>query len=270
MPVATALYVKCQEFFTHYPLATRGANRTDSRRSMVLLLQEIGASRYFILLQEGEAGKHRYSLKCWHEKGAIEISTDDDSEIPELFVNALTNGVPVPRDGLLFGWRRLETIAALRAVYARYSPIRSEPYWSLMPLADIPESHWPPFSGQRFLGKWFWAYQRAGDIISLTDLIRQNMETVFWVDTDALLGSGCLVVAHDLTSPQGFTLKSGRYVHHTALRAGKPIPSLDVLLKGTKSDLAVVSEARQSGSSPNRAGQQAKPLRDHQLHGTAR
>lgn len=251
MSLATVLYAKCQEFFTHYPLATRGADRTDARRSMVLLLQEAGTSKYFILLQEDQTGRHRYTLRRWHEKGALEINANDDSEIPELFVSALTNGVPVPRDGMLFGWRRLETISALLAVYARYSPARTEPSWSLMPLAGTTEAHWPPFSGQRFLGKWFWAYQRAGDIVPLTDLIRQNKDTVFWVDTDAILGSGCLVVAHDLTSTQGFRLKSGRYVHHTALRAGRPIPSLNVLLKGTKSDLAVVRGVQQSGSSRN-------------------
>lgn len=254
MPLATVLYAKCQEFFTHYPLATRGANRVDARRSMVLLLQEAGTPKYFILLQEDQAGRHRYWLRRWHEKDLVEIDVNGASEIPQLFVSALANGVPVPRDGLLFGWRRLEDVTALLAVYARYSRACTEPFWSLMPLTGIPEAHWPPFAGQRFLGTWFWAYQRAGDIISLTDLIRQNKDTVFWVDTDATLGSGCLVVAHDLTGTQGFRLKSGRYVHHTALRAGKPIPPLDVLLKGTKTDLAVVSGVQQSGSSRKLSG----------------
>jgi hypothetical protein len=62
---------------------------------------------------------------------------------------------------------------------------------------------------------------------------------VFWTDTGAILGSGCCAVAHDIRSPEGPMLQRGRYVYYQALRAGKPVPSLRVLLAATgKIDLA--------------------------------
>ncbi len=59
------------------------------------------------------------------------------------------------------------------------------------------------------------------------------------MDTEAILGSGCCAVARDIKSPDGHTLRCGRYVYYQALQAAKPVPSLEVLLADTgKTDLA--------------------------------
>lgn len=88
-------------------------------------------------------------------------------------------------------------------------------------------------------GDWFWEHYRAGNLVCLGGLIAETPDTVFWVDTRAILGSGCCAVARDITSPDGYTLRRGRYVYHQALRADKPMPSLGELLADTeKIDLA--------------------------------
>ena len=75
--------------------------------------------------------------------------------------------------------------------------------------------------------------------MSVSDLIAGNPDTVFWLDTHAILGSDCYAVVHDIQSPEGPTLQRGRYVYFDALRAGKPVPSLSVLLADSaKTDMA--------------------------------
>ena len=99
-----------------------------------------------------------------------------------------------------------------------------------MPLTDIPETQWPPFTERRFFGDWFWQWYRAGSITSLSNLIASTPETVFWVDTKAILGSGSCAVAAEVSAPEGYRLRRGCYVYYRALRAGRPVPSLRALL----------------------------------------
>ena len=107
-----------------------------------------------------------------------------------------------------------------------------------MPRAGIPETQWPRFAEEPLLGPWFWEHYRARRLLSLDSLIAANPGVVFWADTEAVLGSNCCAVAHDVRRPAGPTLQQGRYVYYQALQAGKPVPSLRSLLAGTKTDLA--------------------------------
>jgi hypothetical protein len=52
----------------------------------------------------------------------------------------------------------------------------------------------------------------------LDDLIAGTPGTVCWINTKAVLGSDCCAVARDITSPEGHTLRRGRYVYYEALR----------------------------------------------------
>jgi len=108
-----------------------------------------------------------------------------------------------------------------------------------MPRAGAPEALWPPFTGGPLLGHWSWDYYRAGSMVPLDRLIAAVPDTVCWVDTAAILGSNCCVVARDITDPSGYTLRRGRYVDYEVLRADKAVPALEALLAGQdKIDLA--------------------------------
>lgn len=178
-----------------------------------------------------------YSLYPWRTDGGVEIGPDV-GPVPDVFATALSHGVPIPRDGSLFGWVREEDVTALIGVQTRYTTASPVPSWAVMPGAVSPVGEWPPFTGERLFGSWFWDHCRAGRIVPLADLIAGTSGLVFWVDTKDLLGSECCAVARDIRNTVGYTLRRGCYVHHEALQAGKPVPPLALLLAGPgKTDL---------------------------------
>ena len=74
----------------------------------------------------------------------MEIAADG-GEVPELTVQAVEQGIPIPRDGSLFGWACQDMVTTLIVVYASYRPESPVPVWSVMPLVGTPELQWPPF-----------------------------------------------------------------------------------------------------------------------------
>jgi hypothetical protein len=237
MMLTRSLYGTCREFFMTYPLASDEVN--GAIRSMVLMLHDCDEVSYFVLSQNCRENRSWYSICLWPAGPVVTIEADRDALVPEMFASALSCGTPLPRDGSLFGWRRDGIVNALIAVYTEYSPAVPEPCWSVMPRAGVPDTQWPPFTGEPLIGNRFWELQQAGTIISVEGLIARSTNTVFWANTEAAFGSGCCLVARDLRSPDGYMLPSGRYVYHKVLRAGSPVPSLQELLADTgKTDLA--------------------------------
>jgi hypothetical protein len=233
-----SLHEACDELFAEYPLAVSVDNRDWAVHSMVLMLRDHDV-RFFVLSQDGGASRPRYALRQWPAGGIVTIEADSGTAVSGTVASAVMNGVPIPQDGSLFGWRCGDAVTALVAVYARYTRSEPEPFWSVLPLAGIPETQWPPFTRESLFGHWFWEHYQAGSIVSLDGLIARTPATVFWIETTAIFGSGCCAVARDIRSPEGFTLPCGRYVFDQALRAGKPVPSLEMLLNGyRKTDLA--------------------------------
>ena len=222
---ARSLYDACGDRFARYPLAVEPAG---TARSMVLLYQDGSDPRFFILTADHDEGQPSYAVRRWRSAGGARI--DPGSAVPEVFANAIVHGVPVPRDGSLLGWDGGGAITALITFYTEYTPQSPVPSWATMPRAGIPDTRWPPFTDEPLLGPWFWEHYRVGRIISLDGLIAATPGVVFWVDTGAVLGSDCCVVARDIKSPAGPALERGRYVYYQALRAVKPVPSLEALL----------------------------------------
>lgn len=236
MTRASGLDLACRELFTDYPLAAWASGGTGTSRSMVLMMP--GEASFFVLSLGFDKGEPVCSLEPW-PAGYGEVIPADEIDAPDAAENVLTNGVPIPRDGSLFGWTRGHAVTALIAFYATYAPETPEPSWTVMPHAGSPEAQWPQFTEERLLGHWFWDYYWAGTIIPLGGLIAENPDTVYWVDTKAVLGSDCCAVARDIGSSEGHTLSSGRYVYFQVLRAGKPVPPLNTLLTNAgKIDLA--------------------------------
>ena len=234
-----SLYEACLGLFAAYPLASRSVNRSGTVCAMVLMLAGGDGAGFHVLSHRRGTGRSSFLIWPWPAGEIAEIEAGGDADVSDVAADAVTRGVPIPRDGSLLGWSIRGDITALVIVYAKYTPDSPEPAWSVMPLVGIPETQWPPFAGERLFGCWSWEDYRAGRIVSLDDLIARTPDTVFWVDTKAVLGSDCCAVARDATSPDGHTLRRGSYVYYEALRAGKPVPPLRALLAdASKIDLA--------------------------------
>jgi hypothetical protein len=221
----------CDRLFSQYPLAIRNARCSGLPRSMILTLEDGDIAKFYVLSRShGEHGLI-YSLFTWPAGRISDIEEEIRAGRPVDEVRRVLNcGVPLPLHGSLFGWRQDDSIIAMIAIYAKYSPPHTEPSWTVMPLSDIPEMQWPPFIVKRFFGGWFWNLYHDGSIIYLSDLIANTPGTVFWVDTKATFGSGSCVVAAEVSAPGGYRLPRGRYVYYRALQAGKTLPSLSEML----------------------------------------
>jgi hypothetical protein len=218
----------CRTLFVEYPLASSAGS--GGSRSMVLLLEQDGDPEFFVLSEHGRPASPAYSLRQWPVGAEVKIGADRREAVPPALVDAVIRGVPLPRDGSLFGWASGDAISALVVVYAEDTPESPEPSWAVMPRAGYPQEHWPPFTGERLFGPWFWDHHRVGRISSLVDLLTEAHGTVFWADTKTALGSDCCVVVQDLQGPDGHTLPRGIYVYSGALLAALPLPSPEELL----------------------------------------
>ena len=207
---------------------------------MVLLVEDSYNVEFFVLWDDRSEGIPVYSLQPWREPVIAQIAASGSPAVPDVALNAVTQGVPIPLHGSLFGWICDADVTALVAVYAEYTPTRPKPSWAVMPLVGVEEAKWPPFTGERVFGHWFWEHYRAGNIICLSNVIAHAPGAVFWVDTKEILGSDCCTIVHDIRNGEGHTLRRGRYVYHQLLRAGQPVPSLKLLLAGAeKTDLSL-------------------------------
>ncbi len=230
-------YERCHRLFAEYPLAAEAVDESRLVRSMVLLLADGADASFFMLITDRTEDLPSCSLFPWNADGGVDIGPGDVS-VPSEYAAVLAQGIPVPRDGSLFGWVHQETVNTLISVQAEYTPATPVPFWTAMPLADSPAAEWPPFTREHLLGSWFWEYHRDGQIVSLDSLIADTSGQVFWVDTRDTLGSGCCVVGQDIKSTEGYTLRRGRYVYYEVLLAAEPVPALAKLLASpAKTDL---------------------------------
>lgn len=234
------VYEACRELFADYPLAIEAAD-DDGKiiYRMVLMLQSGDTAQFFVLSHDSGEDRSCYSLCPWPTGEIVNIEAAGRAAVPDVIVKAVAHGLPVPRDGSLFGWNDGSTIGALTAFYTKHTQYTPQPIFTSMPVTDCPEAKWPPYADEPLFGRWFWDGYRAGRIIPLGGLIAKFPNTVYWVDVPAIPGSGCCAVARDVRSPAGFTLKRGCYVYYKALRSNMSLPSLTELLADTsRLDLA--------------------------------
>jgi hypothetical protein len=235
---SSRVHQACGDLFDAYPLAVVAVDDVPTMHSMVLMLAGDDDVCFFVLLRDCGDGTPAYTVIPWHADGPVTIEPDG-GDVPDLAANAVLRGVPIPRDGALFGWIHGDPVTALTAIYARYTPETPVPTWSVLPLAGAAEADWPPFTDEPLFGHWFWDHYRAGSIIDLGDVIAATADTVFWVDTYAALGSDCCVVACDIKTPDGHVLRRGTYVDSATLQAGIAVPTpAELLADAEKTDLA--------------------------------
>jgi len=240
----SSVYDKCGELFAAYPLAVRNLDWIRSVQSMVLVVRAGPSARFFVLARyTGESGRGpRYSCVPWQGDGPPVTIERGQCSVPAVVASAVTDGVPMPRHGSLFGWLQGTAVSALIAVYADHAPEYPDPSWAVMPLAGTPHDAWPPFTSEDLPGSWFWEYSRRARVVSLAGLIAATPGTVFWVDTEKTLGWDCCVVAQDITgdaADASYVLPRGCYLYYEGLRPGVATPPVETLLaRAGKTDLA--------------------------------
>lgn len=230
-------YETCCALFADYPLAVNDCYM--GFKSMILMQRKSGEAQLFMLSRDDENDRPTFILRPWRASGAMVIEANSVSSSAESVMTILKCSIPIPRHGSLFGWKKRNTVSALIAIFADYSPESPQPYWSVMPRVGSRERAWPPFAGESFLGHWFWEYYNNRRLVSLSDLIAGIPETVFWVETASILGWDSCAVARDVKSHAGYTLPQGAYVYWRALRTDSRLPRLGTLLANErKTDLA--------------------------------
>jgi hypothetical protein len=245
MTPASDVFKACEDLYAEYPMAASPVNSRGTVYAIVLTLCDGADARYFTLARYEVADGHSYVLSPWRSDHGVTIRTDSH-DVADLAVAAVMRGVPMPRDGSMFGWTCGGTVAALVLVHTSYTPQSPVPTWSAMSLADGFETQWPPFIGESSFGPWFWDHYRAGKLISIGGLVAANPGCVFWVDAYATIGTSCCVVTNDLEASGGPILGRGRYVDSRALMSGQlpehQVPSMAELLAGNRTDLAPLFE----------------------------
>ena len=187
-----------------------------------------------------DEGQPSYSVRLWRSPGGARIGPGIGSAVPEVFADAILHGVPVPRHGSLLGWddgrdhhgtdRFLCGVhAPVSGAFVGADAARGH---SRNPVAPVRRRVRPRAMVLEVLPG------RADRLARRPH--RSELRAWFSGRTQRRsLALDCCVVADDIVeSFAGPTLQRGRYVYYEALRAGKPVPSLEALLAGAKIDLA--------------------------------
>ncbi len=236
MPViALSLFDQCRTLFYRYPAAISGSN-SKTVRSVLLMVPGEDLMFFFLDHCLKPADAPFYSIRRWRGSEFADIDPATTS-IPGWATPALTEGIPFPRNGALFGWADAGDITALTTFYSTRQPEHPSPSWTAMTLADSAECRWPPFRDQDF-SQAFWDFCTASRLVNLSNVIGQIRGTVYWCATPPSFGTNCCAVARDINIPGGHTLRQGRYAYWRSLHEGRPLPSLeDLLADPGKTDL---------------------------------
>lgn len=151
------------------------------------------------------------------------------TDIPAPYREALTAGVPLPRDGSLFGWIADGEITA--AIAIRSWQHLDEPTSIVSLRTDAPESQWPPCWS--LFGKWFWDGYHAKRIVNLAPVLARTTGQVFF---SSHWHEGVIAVSSPIV--MGVTVPAGVYAYHQLVRSGIAMPSLkEVIADDDKIDL---------------------------------
>ena len=230
------LYKQAEELFKRYPQAVAPVTEDGSVRSMILMRPHGRTAECFALTRQCGRQGESCSLFRWHKDGIVNVAPDgtvaeQDGKLSLQEAERIAaTAIPLPRDGSLWGWAPKRTVTALIAIYAQYTEETPEPSWTPMLLAYAARQDWPAFVGERLLGAWFWDGLRTGRIVEVGPSIAASSRAVWWVDTQATLGSDTCAVERPLSLPGGVTLPRGLFVYDKPLRSGRTVPSLESLL----------------------------------------
>lgn len=179
-------FERCESLFGKYPLAV-----DDVGPGTITLMRTGGPPRFYGL---GRCGPGAYQIWQWNGSSDSDQRIEPGTaEISREFSEALGHGVPLPRDGAMFGYcRNGGDVDALITVHQNQGPV---PEFAVLVRTDSKgtEDSLPSFAGQPF-GEWFWLDMQAGYIFDLAAAVSVTRSTVFWVPRVMLDDTGVIVV----------------------------------------------------------------------------
>src|SRR5271165_3733373 len=114
---ARSAYDRCADLFAAYPLAVQCADWAGAVHVMVLVVADGDSADYFMLVRDRDEGETFYSLGPWRPDSPLVDIAADSSDVSKAAATVLSQGVPFPRHGSLFGWLAGNAASALIAVY---------------------------------------------------------------------------------------------------------------------------------------------------------
>jgi hypothetical protein len=234
----------CQQLFERYPLAVTPHAADTGYRSLVLLTRAGGPPSFFILTQ---ASDDLFVIRSWHRDGGVNQQIRPGEPVPVIVRQAVTGGIPVPRDGALLGWVTGRQVTVVLAVHSRPPETWDDPVpvpeIRVLPMAGTCEPlHWPPFTVGPLDDGRLWDCLDRGQLVDVSPLLADSAGCAFWVPSadrrSARHEDGCIVVIGNLPAEE-YWLPAGVYTDHWMLREGiMPPPAGRLLTQPGVVDLA--------------------------------
>jgi hypothetical protein len=230
-----ALFHRCQQLINGRSLTTEDLG---SRHPGVTLMVQGPPARFFVLSRRPDSTRRSPAYIIWPWDGDDDATiTRHTAALSPPFTEAITTGIPVPRNGSLLGLLAGREVAGFLVFYTSEQHDPGRPVQSTMIHADLPERLWPRTANRDF-GPWFWESYRDGSIVELNTLITATPGTFFWID-GGTPSSRYIVVNRDVPAQAGFVVPAGRYAWCGALQEGhRPPPASQLLTTRGRADMA--------------------------------
>jgi hypothetical protein len=200
---------------------------------MILMTRAAGKARFFTL---AETSRAHFQIRAWNCGQAIQ-EVFPGRPVPDVFAQAIADGMPVPRDGAVLGWVADRQVTAILAVHSRLpagadraAPV---PEIQVMPMSGTTVLDWPPFTASPLDDMRLWDYLDRGDIADLGCLLASHPGRAFRAACPhghgSARGAACVVVTANLIAGE-YWLPAGVYADHWMLRDGRPAPPAGQLL----------------------------------------
>jgi hypothetical protein len=228
------VFTACLRFFRQYPMAVRRHYAEHRYGSMVLVNNDGGIARFFVLIMEWD---DLFVVRPWDRRDWARVEIRPDGPVPAEISRLLSGALPVPRDGALLGWVADQQVRALVTARGRLPEPWDDPSLLpevvVLPLAGTAPGFWPPLAATPLADPRLWEYITCGQLADLAPLISRKSGRVFWVP-GADIGprrwaDGCIVITERM-STENFWLLAGVYADRRTLCESASIPSARQLL----------------------------------------
>ena len=230
----SASFTACVRLFKRYPLAVTQDRADPGFRSMVLVNRDAGPRGFFILTQVSD---DLFVIRSWHRQHGLSHGIRPGEPVSGTVHRVISDSMPVPRHGALFGWVTDCQVTVMMAAYSRQPASCDRPVpvpeIRVMPMVGTNEVlHWPPFAASPFDGR-LWEYVERGQIVDIVPLLARGTGRAYWVPSldrrSARHEDGCVVIRDHMPAEE-YWLPAGVYMDQWILREGFTAPPVSLLL----------------------------------------